>query len=247
MTILTTESVDARQLVDRLIADALQRRASDIHVDPTATACEVKFRIDGLLEAAATHPPDVGRMLVTRLMVMAKLLTYRLDVPQEGRAEFSPTGLNGSKPIELRVSIMPTTHGPRAAVRLPAELLQPQTLEQLMLPPDVLDGLKAFASADSSMLVVTGPAGSGKTTTIYALLRHIAQVNAGLSIVTLEDPVERDLPGSSRSRSPPSASSRMSAPCAASSARTLKSSCSAKSATPRPPRLRSRQHCPVTV
>src|SRR3954452_17901953 len=195
MTILTTESVDARQLVDRLIADALQRRASDIHVDPTATACEVKFRIDGLLEAVATPPPDVGRMLVTRLMVMAKLLTYRLDVPQEGRAEFSPTGLNGSKPIELRVSIMPTTHGPRAAVRLPAELLQPQTLEQLMLPPDVLDGLKAFASADSGMLVVTGPAGSGKTTTIYALLRHIAQVNAGLSIVTLEEPVERDLPG----------------------------------------------------
>src|SRR3954452_8562034 len=195
MTILTTESVDARQLVDRLIADALQRRASDIHVDPTATACEVKFRLDGLLQPVATHPPDVGRMLVTRLMVMAKLLTYRLDVPQEGRAEFSPTGLNGSKPIELRVSIMPTTHGPRAAVRLPAELLQPQTLEQLMLPPDVLDGLKAFASADSGMLVVTGPAGSGKTTTIYALLRHVAKLTPGLSIVTLEDPVERDLLG----------------------------------------------------
>src|SRR5205823_14240572 len=86
----TTESVDARQLVDRLIADALQRRASDVHVDPNANASEVKFRIDGLLQPVATHPPEVGRMLVTRLMVMAKLLTYRLDGPQEGRAEFSP-------------------------------------------------------------------------------------------------------------------------------------------------------------
>jgi type II secretory ATPase GspE/PulE/Tfp pilus assembly ATPase PilB-like protein len=125
-------------------------------------------------------------MLVTRLMVMAKLLTYRPDVPQEGRAAFEGH--------ELRISIMPTAHGPRAAVRLPAELLQPQSLEQLGLPRDVLDGLDRFVRADSGMLIVTGPAGSGKTTTIYALLRRIAQLSAGgISIVTLEDPIERDL------------------------------------------------------
>jgi type II secretory ATPase GspE/PulE/Tfp pilus assembly ATPase PilB-like protein len=190
-----TAEIDARQLVDRLITDALDRRASDIHVDPGSSAWDVKFRIDGLLEHVATHPPDVGRMLVTRLMVMAKLLTYRLDVPQEGRADFSPTAINWSKPVELRVSIMPTTHGPRAAVRLPAEMLQPQTLEQLMLPPHVLDGIKDFARADAGTLIVTGPAGSGKTTTIYALLRHITQTQSGISIVTLEDPVERELSG----------------------------------------------------
>src|SRR4051812_36732599 len=74
MNVAANESVDARQLVDQLIADALRRCASDIHVDPSATSCEVKFRIDGLLQPIATHPPDVGRMLVTRLMVMAKLL-----------------------------------------------------------------------------------------------------------------------------------------------------------------------------
>jgi general secretion pathway protein E len=91
--------------------------------------------------------------------------------------------------------VMPTTHGLRAAVRMPAELIQPTTLEELHLPANVTDGLKRFASAESGMLLFTGPAGSGKTTSIYALLQHIAQNFAGLSMVALEDPVERDLPG----------------------------------------------------
>ena len=185
-----TSQLDARQLVDELIDRALARRASDIHVDPTSDACQIKFRIDGLLEPIETRAPDVGRMLVTRLMVMAKLLTYKPLVPQEGRAMVLS---KSNTPIELRVAIMPTMHGPRAAVRLPAELLQPQTLDDLMLPPQVLDGLKRFASADAGMLLIIGPAGAGKTTTIYALLRHIAQSNAGVSIVSLEDPIERDL------------------------------------------------------
>lgn len=98
-------------------------------------------------------------------------------------------------PMELRLAVMPTTHGLRAAVRMPAELIQPRSLDELNLPPKVVAGLKQFASGDSGMLLVTGPAGSGKTTTIYALLEHIARSSQGLSIVALEDPVERDIPG----------------------------------------------------
>ena len=90
---------------------------------------------------------------------------------------------------------MPTAHGLRAVVRLPAELAQPRTLEALSLPEPVLAGLRAFAAAGQGMLVVTGPAGSGKTTTLYALLDHIARTSPGLSIITLEDPVERHLAG----------------------------------------------------
>jgi type II secretory ATPase GspE/PulE/Tfp pilus assembly ATPase PilB-like protein len=97
--------------------------------------------------------------------------------------------------LDLRLAIMPTTHGLRAAVRLPAELIQPHTLAELHLPDSVLAGLKKFAASDAGMLILTGPAGSGKTTTIYALLEHIRQVSPGVSIVMLEDPVERDLPG----------------------------------------------------
>src|SRR5215203_4266970 len=79
-------TVAVPQLVDHLIDSALRRRASDIHVDPTADGCAVRFRIDGLLEPVAQHDATTGRTIVTRLMVLAKLLAYRLDVPQEGRA-----------------------------------------------------------------------------------------------------------------------------------------------------------------
>ena len=90
----TDDHADVRPLVDQLIVDALRRRASDIHIDPTADGVEIKFRIDGQLEAIATHSTETGRMIVTRLMVMAKLLTYRPDVPQEGRASVSASGVD---------------------------------------------------------------------------------------------------------------------------------------------------------
>jgi type II secretory ATPase GspE/PulE/Tfp pilus assembly ATPase PilB-like protein len=90
---------------------------------------------------------------------------------------------------------MPTTHGLRAAVRMPAEQLSPAELAQLDLPENVLGALAEFAGGDSGMMVFTGPAGSGKTTSIYALLRQIKINQPGTSIIALEDPVERDLPG----------------------------------------------------
>jgi type II secretory ATPase GspE/PulE/Tfp pilus assembly ATPase PilB-like protein len=191
--IMTPPHLDARVLVDKLLDDAVKRRASDIHLEPTGDGLEVRLRVDGLLETLDRVDGNTGRSMVTRLMVMAHLLTYRLDVPQEGRATVEVP--SAPKPMDLRLSIMPTTHGLRAAVRMPAELVQPHGLGELGLPPGVLDGLERFVRADSGMLILTGPAGSGKTTTIYALLQHIAATSPGLSIVALEDPVERDLSG----------------------------------------------------
>jgi general secretion pathway protein E len=185
--------VDAISLVDDLLDAAIESRASDIHIEPTADGTEVKLRIDGLLQTHSRYDAQVGRSLVTRLMVMGQLLTYRLDIPQEGRLRVDVEP--GTRTLELRLAIMPTTHGLRAAVRMPAELIQPRSLDQLGLPTNALCGLKRFASSDAGMVIVTGPAGSGKTTTIYALLEHIARVSPGLSIVALEDPVERDIPG----------------------------------------------------
>jgi general secretion pathway protein E len=187
------ELADIRPIVDRLLADAVDRGASDVHVEPTAQGCEIRLRIDGLLECVARHDQATGRAMVSRLMVMAELLTYRLDIPQEGRFAITPNP--GAVPVDLRLAVMPTTHGLRAAVRLPADLLQPTSLDQLQLPAPVVDGLRLFAAGDTGMLIVAGPAGSGKTTTVYSLLRHIAHHSPGLSIVSLEDPVERDLPG----------------------------------------------------
>jgi type II secretory ATPase GspE/PulE/Tfp pilus assembly ATPase PilB-like protein len=184
---------DARQMVEQLLDLAMCRGASDVHVEPTAAGYDAKLRVDGLLETVATHDPATGRSMVTRLMVMGQLLTYRLDVPQEGRLKVAlPSAAN---PVELRLAVIPTTHGPRAAVRLPAELTMPRRLNDLGLPPRAMEGLDGFARADAGMLVVTGPAGSGKTTTLYALLQHIVQTTPGVSVIALEDPVERDLPG----------------------------------------------------
>jgi type II secretory ATPase GspE/PulE/Tfp pilus assembly ATPase PilB-like protein len=184
----------APRAVTELLGQAISLQASDIHIEPTAQGYEAKYRVDGLLQLAGEYDVETGRAMVGRLMVLAQLLTYRLDVPQEGRLSYSLED-RSLPPIDLRLAIMPTTHGLRAAIRMPAELIAPSGLDELRLSGPVLDGLKRFARIDSGMLILTGPAGSGKTTTIYALLRHIASACPGLSIVALEDPVERDIPG----------------------------------------------------
>ena len=194
MTGISSNS-DARLAVEQLLNQAVAQRASDLHIEPTASGYDLKLRVDGLLQTQSKLPIAVGRSYVTRLMVLAQLLTYRQDIPQEGRLRLSlPSGPAADNDIDLRLAIMPTTHGMRAVVRLPAELVSQHALDTLGLPEPVLKLFYDFAKADSGMLLVTGPAGSGKTTSIYALLEHIAQLQPGLSLISLEDPVERDLP-----------------------------------------------------
>lgn len=189
-------TTDARVAVDAVLADAVSRRASDVHLEPKAEGYELRFRIDGLLEPVQTLDVSTGRGYLSRLMVMAQLLTYRKDIPQEGRLTVRVPDVDGrGLAMDLRLAVMPTTHGLRAVVRLPAELIQPKTLDQLGLSDRMFTGLTDFAASDAGMLLLCGPAGSGKTTTVYALLDHIVRLSPGLSVISLEDPVERDLPG----------------------------------------------------
>jgi type II secretory ATPase GspE/PulE/Tfp pilus assembly ATPase PilB-like protein len=188
-------SIDIPAFTDSLIRTAIERRASDIHVEPEADDAAIKLRIDGVLIELTRTPPDVGRAVVNRLMVMAQLLTYRLDIPQEGRATVEMGAEAGGQKIDLRIAIMPTTRGLRAAVRLPAELVQPRTIEALALDDTTLSLVDTFCHADAGALLIVGPAGSGKTTTAYAILEAIRDRTPGVSIVTLEDPVERQLHG----------------------------------------------------
>ncbi|HEY4329232.1 MAG TPA: ATPase, T2SS/T4P/T4SS family [Phycisphaerae bacterium] len=182
---------DVPAYVDKLLHRALDAGASDLHVEPITGAIEIRFRIDGVLESIEKLPTDVGRSVALRFMVMAQLLTYRLDIPQEGRIR---TTIDG-KSLDLRLAVIPVAHGLRAVLRMPAELTQPRNLQNLALPAGCLANLEAFARADSGMLLVTGPAGSGKTTTIYALLEHIARSALGISVISLEDPIERLMDG----------------------------------------------------
>jgi type II secretory ATPase GspE/PulE/Tfp pilus assembly ATPase PilB-like protein len=195
MTTETTVGVDARPLVERLLRGAIDRRASDLHIEPVGSGYEVRSRVDGVLGTDERLDPESGRAAVARLMVMARLLTYRLDVPQEGRVTLSGGANSTSGDVELRLSVMPTIHGLRAAVRMPADAIQAAVLDGLGLPDAVRAGLERFVASDSGMLLFTGPAGSGKTTSIYATLRQIVDNGHGLSVVALEDPVERKLAG----------------------------------------------------
>ncbi len=185
----------ATRFVDAVLAAARQRGASDLHLQPTPTGLELKWRLDGVLVPLGTYPPGVSANIVARLKVLADLLTYRTDVPQEGRIRASEAA------IEMRVSTFPTLYGEKAVVRLFTSSSRFLQLADLGLGPDVDEGLSRLLGETSGAILMVGPAGSGKTTTLYACLREITtRSDSGRSIVTLEDPIEVALPGVAQSQ-----------------------------------------------
>ncbi len=175
----------ASQVVDRMLAAARDGDASDVHLQPTAAGLELKYRVDGVLQQAGTFPSSVAANIIARLKVLAELLTYRTDVPQEGRIRTPQSD------VEMRVSTFPTLHGERAVVRLFAGAHRYQRLDDLGMPDDVIGPLRQLLGETSGAIITTGPAGCGKTTTIYACLREIAgRDHAARSLVSLEDPIE---------------------------------------------------------
>ncbi|HEY1785424.1 MAG TPA: GspE/PulE family protein [Pirellulales bacterium] len=185
----------AIRFVDTMLTAARSRGASDLHLQPTPEGLEVKWRLDGVLMAIGTFPPGVSANVVARLKVLAELLTYRTDVPQEGRIRSSESAL------EMRASTFPTLYGEKAVVRLFTSSSHYLQLADLKLGDDVEAGLGRLLGETSGAILVVGPAGSGKTTTLYACLREItARSQGGRSIVTLEDPIEVALPGVAQSQ-----------------------------------------------
>jgi type II secretory ATPase GspE/PulE/Tfp pilus assembly ATPase PilB-like protein len=184
----------ATRFVDRLLCAARECTASDVHVLPTPAGLEISWRIDGVLQTLGVFPPGSTSSVVARLKVLADLLTYRTDVPQEGRIRAEPG-------VEMRVSTLPTLYGEKAVVRLFQSGERFLRLADLGLPSDVHDELSRLLSATSGAILVTGPAGSGKTTTLYACLRELtSRSSAGRSIVTLEDPIEIAVSGVTQSQ-----------------------------------------------
>lgn len=185
----------AVRAVDALIKYGRANRASDLHLQPSADRLNIRARIDGVLQPVAEIPAKVSANCIARLKVLAGLLTYRTDVPQEGRIRGGPGEL------ELRVSTFPTIHGEKAVVRFFSGASNLQELDTLGMPEDLLEDVRRILAETSGALLVTGPAGSGKTTTLYACLREVAAASAlGRSIATLEDPVEVVLDGVAQSQ-----------------------------------------------
>lgn len=180
------------ELIDDLFVQAEKYKASDIHFEPGSENMTVKLRLDGVLQNIEQLPAAVSENIITRLKVMASLLTYRNDIPQEGCIE-NEGQVAGA--IEKRISTFPTIYGQRAVVRLFYCDNGLDRLDELGLPASIENSLKRIVARDQGVLLLSGPAGSGKTTTLAALLRYIKETLPGKSIVSLEDPVERRIDG----------------------------------------------------
>jgi type II secretory ATPase GspE/PulE/Tfp pilus assembly ATPase PilB-like protein len=190
------DQTDVVALVDDILAQAIKSRASDIHFEPTSRSMTVKYRLDGELKVTEKLPKFISDNVVARLKVLAGLLTYRNDIPQEGRIQTHNADHSDSGRVtDKRLSIFPTIHGQRAVIRIFYENAGLTELDKLGFSEYILSALKKIASQNQGILLLTGPAGSGKSTTLAALLQYILQQFPGKSIVALEDPVERAISG----------------------------------------------------
>ncbi|WP_317201867.1 GspE/PulE family protein [Janthinobacterium sp.] len=185
----------AVKLVNSTLYDALKAGASDIHLESTAAGLAVKYRVDGVLDhATSVNGIELAERVISRLKVLAELDIAERRVPQDGSFRVE----TGGREIDLRVSIMPSIHGEDAVIRIldkraMIEAYGALTLEALGFDAPSLAALRALAQEAYGMLLVTGPTGSGKTTTLYAALTEIH--NGREKIITIEDPVEYQLPG----------------------------------------------------
>ena len=185
----------AVKLVNSTLYDALKAGASDIHLESTATGIAVKYRVDGVLDhAASVGGIELAEHIISRLKVLAELDIAERRIPQDGSFRVE----SGGREIDLRVSIMPSIHGEDAVIRIldkraMIEAYGALTLEALGFDAPSLATLRMLAQEAYGMLLVTGPTGSGKTTTLYAALTEIH--NGREKIITIEDPVEYQLPG----------------------------------------------------
>jgi type II secretory ATPase GspE/PulE/Tfp pilus assembly ATPase PilB-like protein/8-oxo-dGTP pyrophosphatase MutT (NUDIX family) len=176
-------------LVDELLAGGIAARASDIHIEPEEQGIAVRHRIDGVLAPARTLPRLVGPALVSRIKILSGLdIADRLR-PQDGRARVAVNGVA----VDLRVSTLPASHGEKVVIRVLDGRSTVLQLDGMGFQPDELNRIEQLLQSREGLILVTGPTGSGKTTTLYAALRRLK--DRGVNIVTVEDPIEYRLPG----------------------------------------------------
>ncbi|PSO47390.1 MAG: type II secretion system protein GspE [Actinobacteria bacterium QS_8_72_14] len=180
------------KFVNQLIARAVQDRASDIHLEPQERATRVRTRVDGVLHEIMTQPRKTHAAIVSRLKIMGELDIAEKRIPQDGRIK----GRFGGKHIDLRVSTLPTVHGEKVVMRILDKSSVLMDLGDLGFLTDNFERYQASFTKPYGMILVTGPTGSGKSTTLYATLNVLNK--PAVNIVTTEDPVEYQLPGISQ-------------------------------------------------
>lgn len=185
--VIDEQSVVSR--VDALLSDAIEYRASDIHLEPTRDELRVRFRIDGVLVDQKSFSAPLALSIVARLKILGNMDSAERRIPQDGKFHVMHAG----NEVDVRVSTFPCLYGEKMVVRILDRTLQTINFDNLGFEPTMLDAFKRLMQRQSGFFLVTGPTGSGKTTTLYAALSflHSAEKN----IVTLEDPVEYSLNG----------------------------------------------------
>ncbi len=180
------------KLVNHIISQSIKARASDIHFEPYQNSFTVRYRVDGILYDLLTPPKWIQPALISRIKVMAKMNIAEKRLPQDGRFEVKI----GDQDIDVRVSTIPTAFGERLVLRLLNKSGSLLELQDLGLSPGRLQLLKRLVSSPNGIILNTGPTGSGKTTTLYAILQTINGPN--INIITIEDPIEYQIKGISQ-------------------------------------------------
>jgi type II secretory ATPase GspE/PulE/Tfp pilus assembly ATPase PilB-like protein len=180
-------SVVAR--VSNLLIDAIRQRASDIHLEPTHDELRIRYRIDGVLLNQKPFTAQLSNSIIARLKILASLNSTERRIPQDGKFQF----FHENNEIDIRLSTFPSLYGEKVVIRILDRNLQTIELNNLGLEPHMLTTFQQLLSRQSGFFLVTGPTGSGKTTTLYAALSFLH--NTEKNIVTLEDPIEYSLDG----------------------------------------------------
>ena len=184
-----SEDAPVIKIVNLILAQAVKEKASDIHIEPFQNTLKLRYRIDGELIPAESPPKALQLAITSRIKILAGLNIAERRIPQDGRFRIRVLG----KEIDLRISILPTAHGEKIVIRILDKTALSGSIDQMGMDADTLSKFKKAIDAPHGMILVTGPTGSGKTTTLYSVLHELNSPQ--YNIVTVEDPIEYELAG----------------------------------------------------
>ena len=184
-----TEDAPVIKIVNLILVQAIKEKASDIHIEPFQRTLKLRYRIDGELMLAESPPKALQLAITSRIKILAGLNIAERRVPQDGRFRIKVLG----KEVDLRISILPTAHGEKIVIRILDKAALTGSIDQMGMDEGTLGKFKRAIDAPHGMILVTGPTGSGKTTTLYSVLQELN--NPQYNIVTVEDPIEYELAG----------------------------------------------------
>ncbi len=177
------------RFVNLVLQQAIRDKASDVHFEPFEDQFRIRYRIDGALYEMAPPPKSLATPVISRIKVLSNLNIAERRIPQDGRIKMTIAG----RPVDLRVSTLPTQFGESVVLRVLDKSVVNLDLEQLSMPEDVLENIRDLVARPNGIFIVTGPTGSGKTTTLYSALREVNKTE--IKILTAEDPVEYEIDG----------------------------------------------------